>query len=76
MNRSEARIKLHQKQKERKKWGKNVFWKSVNAPVGICCSNDRLLGNVLDWISLTVSPQAMLLLIILGIPVEVCKMRI
>lgn len=35
-----------------------------------------ILGNVLDWISLAVSPQAMLLLIILGIPVEVCKMRI
>ncbi len=35
-----------------------------------------ILGNVLDWISLAVSPKAMLLLIILGIPVEVCKMRI
>lgn len=30
-----------------------------------------ILGNVLDWISLAVSPKAML-----GIPVEVCKMRI
>ncbi len=38
-----------------------------------------ILGNVLDRISLAVSPQAMLLLIILGNPsrgLEVCKMRI
>ncbi len=32
-----------------------------------------ILGNVLDWISLAVSPQATLLLIILGIPVKVWR---
>ncbi len=32
-----------------------------------------ILGNVLDWISLAVSPQATLLLIILGIPVNVWR---